>query len=506
MKRKPLYIRKLPLLLLLLPGLTGMLSAQIRDPGRAGTFYSARPAELKNNLEQLFSSAKPAAVQSGAIRAIWVPHAGYQFSGQIAANAWYSVKGISYDAVIIVAPSHSIDLQGISVGMYDAYRTPLGEVSVHRELAEKIMKQADRAVFNPEAHRFEHAVEVQIPFIQSLLPGVPVVPILVGRLDSGEAKDLARTLHAAARGMNVLFAASSDMSHYPSYDQALRVDGRVLNAVEDFDIVKIDHLTRSLLRDNTPGLTCVLCGWPALQTVMWTAKRFKAGNAEILPYANSGDISGERQRVVGYGAAVFFDKSGKTKKGRDPMESIDFSSAEKKKMFAIARSAISAALRGDPLPAADEAEDNLLLKRGVFVTLTNKGQLRGCIGNFDPAYPLWEMIARMAAAAATQDYRFALNPVTEAEMDAISIKISILSEMKKIDSIEEIEIGRHGIWIRQGSRSGTYLPEVAVEMGWDREEFLSHCASEKAGLAPDAWKKNADIYIYSSQIIEERGL
>ena len=188
------------------------------------------------------------------------------------------------------------------------------------------------------------------------------------------------------------------------------------------------------------------------------------------------------------------------------LEEIDFSEAEKKKLFAIARESIASALKGETLPDFSVDEPHLLLQRGVFVTLTNGGCLRGCIGHFGAEYPLHEIVSRMTVAAATQDYRFSLNPVTLGEMDEIDIKISILSEMKKVNSIEEIEVGKHGIWIRQGGRGGTYLPEVATEMGWDRVEFVEHCCVEKAGLPRDAWKKGAEIYIYSSQILSERDL
>lgn len=483
---------------------SGSSLSQIRDYSRAGGFYSSTPAELKASLDQFYLNAKPSAVSAIQISAIWVPHAGHQFSGQIAANAWYSARGRSYDAVVIVAPAHTTPLRTISVGDYEAYRTPLGTVPVDRELTAALLAQYKDAAFVPEAHQLEHSIEVQIPFIQTLLPGVPIVPVLVGRLDLGECRELANTLYDICKGKEVLFVASSDMSHYPSYEDALSVDGKVLNAIEEFDIMKIDHLTRSIPQEHIPGLSTVLCGWPALQTVMRIAHKAKASRTEVLPYRNSGDVSGERQRVVGYGAAVFYKKAAKRKKGDDMIEEINFTPEEKKKLFSIARQAITAAVSGDDMPVLTSGEENLLLKRGVFVTLTNNGRLRGCIGNFNPTYPLWDMVARMTVAAATQDYRFSMDPITTPELENLQIKISILSRMHKIDSIDDIEIGKHGIWIRQGSRSGTYLPEVAEEMGWNKTEFLEHCCQEKAGLAPDAWKKGADIYIYSSQVLNEK--
>jgi AmmeMemoRadiSam system protein A len=228
---------------------------------------------------------------------------------------------------------------------------------------------------------------------------------------------------------------------------------------------------------------------------------------EMLPYANSGDVSGERQRVVGYGAAVFYRKRNQSDKiGDATLDEIKFTDKEKSKLFQIARESILQALDRKPIPGVSVDEKNLLYKRGVFVTLTNHGQLRGCIGHFAQDVPLYEIVQQMAVAAATQDHRFFYNPVAKNEMDQINIKISVLSPLKKIDNIDEIEIGKHGIWIRQGNRGGTYLPEVATELGWNKIEFLEHCCMEKAGLSRDAWKTGADIYIYSSQILDEKSV
>ena len=182
---------------------------------------------------------------------------------------------------------------------------------------------------------------------------------------------------------------------------------------------------------------------------------------------------------------------------------IAFSADEKAKLFRIARETVLAALKGERMPEFTVSEPNLLVKRGVFVTLTNHERLRGCIGHFGADFPLYQIVAEMARAAAVEDYRFAGDPVTVEEMKDVTIKISVLSEMEKIRSVDQIEVGKHGIYVRQGNRGGTYLPEVAVDMGWDRTEFLEHCCLEKAGLPADAWKKGAEIYIYSSQVLSE---
>ena len=183
------------------------------------------------------------------------------------------------------------------------------------------------------------------------------------------------------------------------------------------------------------------------------------------------------------------------------------SDADKTFLLKAARQAITQVLSRGTVSEIPEEQLSEAIKadRACFVTLEKRGSgLRGCIGTFDTDTPLYRNVLSRAVAAATQDYRFMNNPVTVGEMKKINIKISVLSELKKIDSVEEIEVGKHGIWIKQDGRGGTYLPEVATELGWNRTEFLEHCCVEKAGLSKDAWKKEAEIYIYTSQILDEK--
>ena len=224
----------------------------------------------------------------------------------------------------------------------------------------------------------------------------------------------------------------------------------------------------------------------------------------MLPYLNSGDVSGDRDRVVGYGSALFSAVYRKSNPQGDAMETIPLTQEEEATLFRIARSAIEQALMRKSTPPEAIDAPHLLLKRGVFVTLTNRGRLRGCIGLFDARYPLYQAVREMAVAAATQDYRFAYQPVTLSELPQIEITISILSERRLVESIEEIEVGRHGVWVEMDGRGGTYLPEVAVEQGWDRIQLLEHLCAEKAGLPRDAYRQGAKVYVYTSQVLSEK--
>lgn len=478
---------------------------RVRQPARAGQFYPGTEQELRSVVHAFLQTAEPQKID-GPIRGLWAPHAGYVFSGAVAANAYRAIRdqNLEYDAVILLGPAHTMPLSGASIGDWDAYATPLGKVAVQRDLAERLIRSSPLIRSVRSAHLHEHSLEVQLPFLQTVLPGAPVVPILTGRLSHDDCRRLADVFVHETEGLRVLFVASSDMSHYPDYENAVAADARVLDAVRSGDTEAILRLDSAGERARTPGLDCALCGPGALITAMLAARYSGAKAVHVLPYRNSGDVSGDRDRVVGYGAALFYQKGGEMPEKKSTLEDIPFTPEEKKKLFAIARQSILAALRRQPMPVLNASEPHLNVRRGVFVTLTNRGRLRGCLGNFQPTHPLYEMVSRMAAASATQDYRFAANPVTESELDRIEIKISILSELRKIDSIDEIEVGRHGIWVKQGARSGTYLPEVATDMGWTREQFLTSCCAEKAGLAPDAWKTGAEIYVYTSQILSEK--
>jgi len=480
---------------------------KIRPPAVAGQFYPETPEELSDNIDRLLANRERIEIK-GDIKGIWVPHAGYMFCGQVAANGYGLIKGRDYDAVIIIGPSHYYPLAGGSIGDWDGYRTPLGEIAIDKELAQRIRSNTDLIECIPDAHKREHSVENQIPFIQSVLPGVPIVPIVVnGFLSYEKSKKIAVAIARSIKEKRVLVVASSDMSHYPNYRDAYSVDMKILNAVESFNPRKLVRVSSQIMKSNIEGLDCTMCGLSAVLITMIVSDQMGADKAMTLPYINSGDVSGERRRVVGYGAAIFYKDEKSTTEGEAEMVSdIDFSKQELKQLFQIARKSIECSLRREPVPDFSVESQNLLKKRGVFVTLTNHGRLRGCIGHFDPDYPLYQIVSRMAVAAATQDPRFFYNPVTIEEMADIEIKISVLSELKKIDSIDEIEVGKHGIWIRQGMRGGTYLPEVATEMGWNKIEFLEHCCVEKAGLPKDAWKKGAEIYIYTSQILSEKDI
>jgi hypothetical protein len=217
-----------------------------------------------------------------------------------------------------------------------------------------------------------------------------------------------------------------------------------------------------------------------------------------VQYMNSGDSKyGDKTQVVGYWSLAV---SKITKAGTDA--AFGFSKEEKSTLLKIARSTISTYVRERKVPEIDNRgfTDNLLMNTGAFVTLREKGELRGCIGRFTADIPLYQVVQDMAIASSTEDSRF--SPVTPGEIDQMEIEISVLSPMKKVQSPDEIVLGKHGIYIKKGYLSGTFLPQVATETGWSKEEFLGHCAQDKAGIGWDGWK-DAELYIYEASVFSE---
>ena len=327
-------------------GKTQSPEKKIRKAARAGQFYPGSYQRLSQTIEAFLNKAENIDI-AGEIVGLMVPHAGYEFSGQIAANAYRLLQGRTYDVVIIIGPSHYVGLEGASVGDWDVYETPLGEATIDKEFAGEIRNSSSLISSVPEAHRFEHSVEVQIPFLQTVLPKVPIVPMVIrGELSYKDSEKIAKAIAGAVQWRKVLLVASTDMSHFPSYKDAYDVDLRVLDAVGTYDPKEVLRLNYSLLHRDIAGLDCALCGPSALVTVMLASKELHAEDVRILPYANSGDVSGERHRVVGYGAAAFYKKSTNESQGGDGMmEEIAFTEQEEKKLFTIARKSIESVLK-----------------------------------------------------------------------------------------------------------------------------------------------------------------
>jgi AmmeMemoRadiSam system protein B/AmmeMemoRadiSam system protein A len=466
---------------------------EIREPVVAGAFYPDNPEVLSRDVKRYLENAKKEKLE-GEIIALISPHAGYMYSGQVAAHGYKLIEGKTFESVIVVAPSHQALFKGASLYNRGGYRTPLGVVPADIDLSKKMMEKRKEIQFLPDAHSKEHSLEVQVPFLQVVLKSFKLIPIVMEPYWNWETcQYLALAIAESVRGKKVLLIASSDLSHFHSYDQAVKLDRIVLNHIERFD-------PEGLNRDLKNG-RCEACGGGPIISIMLAAKALGANKGKVLKYLNSGDVTGDRGRVVGYAAGVFYKAAG----GREKMKEekrvgvdLGLNEEEKKTLHHIAKTVIENKTRGKPVPDFKIESPILKENRGAFVTIQKRGQLRGCIGYIEGHGPLHKTIEKMAEAAAFNDPRF--TPVKEKELPELDIEISVLTPLKKIRDVNEIQVGKHGIYIKKGWSSGLLLPQVATEYDWDRQTFLEHTC-QKAGLPSNAWKeKDTEIYIFSADI------
>jgi AmmeMemoRadiSam system protein B/AmmeMemoRadiSam system protein A len=466
----------------------------------AGTWYPADPKELRTILgDFLQRAALPDSLPSAeSLIGIVSPHAGIRYSGAVAAYAYKVVQSSAFDTVVVLAPSHRVAFSGVSVHRRGPFETPLGRVPLDPELIEALM-QADPDVRDlPEAHAQEHSLEIQLPFLQVVLPSFRLVPLVMGRLSWDTCERLAQALSALSRSRRFLVVASTDLSHYHSEKDAQTLDQRLLE--------RLRRLEARELMDELASGNCEACGAAPLVTLMLYARAVGAHDMRILKYGTSADVTGETNRVVGYAAAAVFKHSGARTEGSEAVfaavpSSPSLSAEDKARLKNIARQTLAAKLFGT-VPSPDltlsELPPPLREPRGAFVTLKRHGQLRGCIGQIEARQPLAHTVSRMAVAAAFQDPRFP--PVTPDEWDDLELEISVLSPLTKLDDPTQVRVGTHGLVLRKGSRSGLLLPQVAVEQGWDRETFLRQTC-RKAGLPPEAWRdSDTEIFTFTADV------
>jgi hypothetical protein len=458
---------------------------EVREAVWAGQFYDADPGRLAAQIDRFLRNVPPQPEVRGEIKALIVPHAGYVYSGQTAAYAYSLVKGKPYDTVVIIGPSHRFGFKGCSIYPKGGFRTPLGTAAVDEALAAELMKRSGFK-FIPEAHEEEHSVEVQVPFVQTALPGAKIVPIVMGYPEKRTVKTLAAALDSACAGKKVLVIASTDMSHFLTKDKANAADAKTIELIKS---LKADEIEGKMEAGEN-----ILCGGsPVAAVILYAGKRGPA-RAEILKYADSAEASGDVSGVVGYVSAVLVAG------GETAAPSFELTASEKKELLALARSAVETYVRENRVIESPATNPKFATNKGAFVTLKERGRLRGCIGYIEPVAPLDVTIIQTAIYAAVRDSRF--EPVSAAELNRLEYEISVLTPLEEVTNPSLIRVGKHGLVIERNGRKGLLLPQVPVENGWDREEFLAQ-ACLKAGLPEDAWKKGAKIYSFEAVVFKE---
>jgi AmmeMemoRadiSam system protein B/AmmeMemoRadiSam system protein A len=468
-----------------------------RQPAVAGTFYPADSFALRSSLKEAFSKAEPRKA-SGNVLAIVSPHAGYVYSAKVAASAFNQIDTAKkYEHIFVIGSSHHFQFYGASIYTIGDYITPLGHVKSD-PLGKELVKNFK--VFNNDVapHKGEHTIEVQLPFLQYLMKDkLTVVPIILGTQSPDVCEKLAEALKPYFNEKD-LFVISTDFTHYPDYETAKKVDAFMADAVMTNSPEKLISAVTDIENRNTPNLLTGMCGWTSVLTLLDISSTMPNITIKKVDYQNSGDTKyGDKSQVVGY-VALEFESPKKPLSDSD----LNLTDQEKHTLLTIARNSIEQYVRHKKNPHIDTKEITPALKTkcGAFVSLHLNGDLRGCIGTFRTDKALYQNVQEMAVAAATSDYRF--DPVGADELKSLDIEISVLTPMRRISSIQEITLGKDGIYIKKDGRTGTLLPQVATDRNWTREEFLGYCSRDKAGLGWTGWK-DAEIYTYEAIVFSE---
>lgn len=460
-------------------------AAADRPTGVAGMFYPADPIELSRSVDAFLSQAPAPAKMPGPLVALVVPHAGYEFSAPVAATGYRQISG-GYDTVVVMGTAHYAMVDGAALYARGAFLTPLGRVPVDERLAARLIK-ADPADFRDEptaydhGDRHEHSVEVQLPFlIKRLKPGWKLLPIIMSTEDPAVCARVGQVLAEALKGRKALIIASSDLSHYPPAAVADLVDHATLKALERLDPDYFWLANRLILDHHMPGESVTWCGQAAVTAAMVAARALGADRGVVLSYANSGS-SGlvDPGRSVGYAAVAMVNS------GQPSDTGIALDEKQKHALLALARATVADGAKGKQPETRLMDDPALNLPAAVFVTLTERGRLRGCVGTTEPHATLRDAVAWAGYAAAFEDQRF--SPVTAAETPGLHFEISILSAAKRVASAEAVVPKKNGVIVSRDGHSGLFLPQVWEQIP-DKDAFLSELCAQKAGLPRDCWK------------------
>lgn len=445
----------------------------IRTPAVAGSFYPAAPAALRKQVDDLLAAVPDSDLP--APKAIVAPHAGYIYSGALAAQACARLRPAAgrIRRVLLLGPAHRVAFQGIALPAASAFLTPLGQIDVDQELAASIagMPQVHRL---DAAHAMEHSLEVHLPFLQRLLGQFTILPLVVGPT---EPLAVAQVLERIWGGPETAILVSSDLSHYHGYEEARVRDGWTAARIETLDFNHLDGQGA--------------CGAYPLNGLLLMA-RHRGLSATRIGLCNSGDTTGDRNRVVGYGAWAFA-----------PAGSREFAVTQRHAMLDLAARAVRSGLRTGRRPEvrSDTFAAPLQTQRACFVTLKRDGRLRGCIGSLQAQRPLAADIVWNAWSAAFADPRF--ETLTKDEFPGLQIGVSILSPPHRLhvsgegDLKARLRPGVDGLILADGEHRATFLPQVWEELQ-DVDSFLAHL-KQKAGLSPDHWSETIQFSRYAAE-------
>jgi len=468
-------------------GITPSAWTDTREAVWSGRFYPSDPFELKLMIEKLTYAAKKSSdiqLPDGQLKALIMPHAGYIYSGLTAGHAVNVLQANQFSKVIIMGPDHRVGMNYVAISQVDAYQTPFGKVKLHAD-ANKLMKYTSVFRSSKYSDQAEHSIEVILPFLQYILKSFEFIPMVVGQIDP---KIIVSYLEPLLDDQTLLIS-SSDLSHYLKYLAAIDTDSHTIDLILKKDIKTLAN------KDNAA------CGIIPIQVILYFAKKLN-WTPVLLHKSNSGDTAGDKTRVVGYATIAFFGGTKMT-----PSQG-QLTQSQGQALLKLARSSIAKKLGKSYDSPSDEVlkDKELQAQKGTFVTLNIHGRLRGCIGSLVGQTPLVKGVEDNAINAAFHDPRF--NPLSADEYSNIHVEVSVLTDPQPLeytdtnDLINKLKPKVHGVILRKGYASATFLPQV-----WDQlpthEVFLSHLCL-KAGLPGDTWKKDhLDIQTYTVQYFEE---
>lgn len=492
-------------------------------------WYPKETEILSQELDGYFNLARkhfPIAVDAQTVRALIVPHAGMYFSGLCAATAYqtllYATTNIK--RVIILCPAHTTFLKGCAVPRFDVYQTPLGDIEIDKKAISYLtVNQVFRG--DVRAHEQEHAIEIQLPFLQKTIAEFKLVPLIVGHTTDKDIEDIIHGLKKIINKETLVIISSDFLHHGAQYDYAV-FDQNIMANIRFFDAQAVNTICAQDFRGFEQFLKktgATICGQNPIKILLGLInERIIDGvNAKLSCYYTSAHMNKARNKnhdisisdllcdpsdqeardSVSYVGMVFTTQCYKELK-----KEILLTGYEKKALLALARRTIARAF----VEKKSQLPEHLLYPImsfgmqqpvGTFVTLNTKsGDLRGCIGRLTATEPLFQTVMHMAIAAAFEDTRF--TSLTQKELDNIIIDISILTPPVKISGYQDIKIGKHGIILHKAGNSAVFLPHVPTEYGWSLEQTLEQL-SLKAGLNSDAWKSGCQFEVFEGYEIKE---
>jgi hypothetical protein len=444
-------------------------------------FYPGDPAVLARDVRALVDAAHPEPLRPKALIA---PHAGYIYSGPVAASAYALLRPLrqTIKRVVLLGPVHRVWVRGLALPSVSWFDTPLGRIPLDAE-AMQALRRLPQVEVNDSAHAMEHSLEVHLPFLQSVLEDFSLVPLAVG---GANPEEVAQVLDAVWGGEETLIVVSSDLSHFLPYQQAQAIDQTTV---------------QSMLALNTRLVGEQACGAHPVNGLTLVAKR-RGLTPHLLDLRNSGDTAGDKSRVVGYAALAFTEPA--AGQAADPAKGRADAEAEKGRLLtSLARAAIAKRF-GQAEPILPHPEW-LEAPGAVFVTLTQNGQLRGCIGSLEAHRPLAEDLDANAQAAAFRDPRF--TPLSEAELARTRVEVSVLSHPEPMhftceaDALAQLRPGVDGVILEYGSHRATFLPQVWAQLP-DKRDFMAHL-KQKAGLKADFWADGVRLSRYTAEKYKE---